>query len=688
MIKKILIANRGEIACRVIKSAHKLGIATVAVYSQADTKAQHVILANEAVCLGEAAASKSYLLGDLIIQKAIALGVDAIHPGYGFLSENADFADKCQQNGIIFIGPKSSAIRAMGSKSAAKTIMEAAKVPLVPGYHGDNQEPDFLREQANVMGYPVLLKAAAGGGGKGMRQVWKEKDFNEALQAAKREAMNSFGDEIMLVEKYLTEPRHVEIQVFCDNHKNGVYLFERDCSVQRRHQKIIEEAPAPGMTGTLRKQMGEAALKAAFAIDYSGAGTVEFLLDKDGSFYFMEMNTRLQVEHPVTEFITGEDLVEWQIAVANNLPLPKKQEELAILGHSFEARIYAEDPQNEFLPSTGLIEALVEPAQSEKVRIDSGIVAGDDVSIYYDPMIAKLIVWAPTRDQSLALLIRSLKQYMICGVTTNIPYLIKVASSEPFRNAVLTTDFIERHAKLIATNTLACKGPYGDAINGLSIETIIALCAMLSLQTGASSQALSHSSQASARVNYAGFRLNHKHSQVVEFTHDDQVTSLPNEHKYIQQHIEENTWSVSINDSNYLYSASKTGDCLKVESAEHIAKYRIYENSLNAWLLENNGLIKITKAQTDLGSQKEQLHAGDIVAPMNGTVVAISINAGDKVAKDDLLVVVEAMKMEHSMRAPFDAIVEECFVQDGDLVDGGQLLISLKSNELTGKTNT
>ncbi|MFT4655369.1 MAG: 3-methylcrotonyl-CoA carboxylase alpha subunit, partial [Patiriisocius sp.] len=407
MIKKILIANRGEIACRVMKSAHKLGIATVAVYSEADTNAQHVKLANQAVCLGEAPATKSYLNGDLIIQKAISLGVDAIHPGYGFLSENADFADKCEQNGIIFIGPNSSAIRAMGSKSAAKTIMEAANVPLVPGYHGNNQDANFLREQANTMGYPVLLKAAAGGGGKGMRQVWDEKGFFEALEAAKREAMNSFGDDIMLVEKYLTEPRHVEIQVFCDNHGNGVFLFERDCSVQRRHQKIIEEAPAPGMDSNVRQQMGAAALKAAFAIGYTNAGTVEFLLDSDGAFYFMEMNTRLQVEHPVTELITGEDLVEWQIAVANNLPLPKTQEALSIKGHAFEARIYAEDPENEFLPSTGLIESLIEPIRSKHVRIDSGVVSGDEVSIYYDPMIAKLVVWSENRDQALALLIQS-----------------------------------------------------------------------------------------------------------------------------------------------------------------------------------------------------------------------------------------------------------------------------------------
>ena len=670
MIKKILIANRGEIACRVIKSAHKLGISTVAVYSLADTQAQHVKMANEAVCLGQAPASKSYLNGDLIIQKAKALGVDAIHPGYGFLSENAAFADKCQQNNIIFIGPRSSAIRAMGSKSAAKTIMEAANVPLVPGYHGENQDDDFLRNEANKMGYPVLLKAAAGGGGKGMRQVWKEKDFSEALHAAKREAMNSFGDDIMLVEKYLTEPRHVEIQVFCDNHGNGVYLFERDCSVQRRHQKIIEEAPAPGMQHNVREQMGEAALKAAFAIDYTGAGTVEFLLNSDGSFYFMEMNTRLQVEHPVTEFITGEDLVEWQIAVANNLPLPKKQDELSIKGHAFEARIYAEDPSNDFLPSTGLIEALVEPKQSRHVRIDSGVVAGDEVSIYYDPMIAKLVVWADTREQALALLLRSLKQYMICGLTTNIAYLISVANSEPFRNAVLTTDFIERHSEVIAQS----QGNIGE---GLSDDQIIAVAAMLSA-TPDDSVNTNVSKYHSQSVNFPGYRLNHKLSQIVQFSCNQR------HYRFTQRHLSQHAWSIQINDNDYVYSATKTCSTLRVETPLHIQSYAVYENLDSAFILDTGGLVQVTKHKLDLGSVGEQLHAGDILAPMNGTIVTMNVKQGQLVKKDDLLVVVEAMKMEHSMRAPFAGMVKECFGHAGDLVDGGQILVSLSLDD----TNT
>ena len=351
MFDKILIANRGEIACRVIKTAQKLGIATVAVYSDADHDALHVRMADEAIHIGAAPSQESYLVADRIVQAALSTGAQAIHPGYGFLSENAEFAEACANNGLVFIGPPSAAIIAMGSKSAAKTIMADAGVPLVPGYHGADQNPALLKQSADAMGYPVLLKAVAGGGGKGMRQVWSADEFEQALGDAKRESKSSFNNDDMLVEKYLTQPRHVEVQVFCDQHGNGVYLFERDCSVQRRHQKIIEEAPAPNLPEGLREQMGETAVKAAQAIDYQGAGTVEFLLDEDGSFYFMEMNTRLQVEHPVTEFITGQDLVEWQLKVALGEPLPLKQAQLQINGHSFEARIYAEDPDNEFMPA-------------------------------------------------------------------------------------------------------------------------------------------------------------------------------------------------------------------------------------------------------------------------------------------------------------------------------------------------
>ena len=423
MFTKILIANRGEIACRIIKTARQMGITTVAVYSDADRSALHVKMADEAVYIGAGPSNESYLVVNKIIQAAMQTGAQAVHPGYGFLSENAEFCRQCAAHNITFIGPPVEAILAMGSKSAAKTIMANADVPLVSGYHGDDQNPALLKSEADKMGYPVLLKAAAGGGGKGMRAVHSAEEFEQALSAAKREALSSFNDDVMLVEKYLLKPRHVEIQVFCDSHQNAVYLFERDCSVQRRHQKVIEEAPAPGMTLELRQKMGAAAIKAARAINYQGAGTVEFLLDSRGDFFFMEMNTRLQVEHPVTEMISGQDLVAWQLTVAAGEPLPCSQEQLKINGHAFEARIYAEDPDNDFLPATGRLSLLKPPPESSYVRVDTGVVEGDEVSIYYDPMIAKLIVWGTNRAQALARLTEALSNYRIAGVTTNIGFL-------------------------------------------------------------------------------------------------------------------------------------------------------------------------------------------------------------------------------------------------------------------------
>ena len=401
MLQKILIANRGEIACRVMRTARKLGISTVAVFSDADVNALHVQMADEAVHIGGSSPADSYLVMEKIIQAAIKTGSDGIHPGYGFLSENAAFSELCAKNNILFIGPPTHAIEAMGSKSAAKQIMDEAGVPLLPGYHGDDQAPEKLKAAASEIGYPVLLKAVSGGGGKGMRQVSDPDDFDEALQAAKREALSSFGDDSMLVEKFLEEPRHVEVQVFCDTLGNGVYLFERDCSVQRRHQKILEEAPAPGLSDEIRQKMGEAALKAASAVQYVGAGTIEFLLNKNDDFYFMEMNTRLQVEHPVTELITGQDLVEWQIIVANGEALPCSQSELQITGHAIEARIYAEDPGNEFLPAAGKLTWLEQPAESNYVRVDTGVVEGDEVGVFYDTMIAKIIVWDHDRKRAL-----------------------------------------------------------------------------------------------------------------------------------------------------------------------------------------------------------------------------------------------------------------------------------------------
>src|SRR6186713_230343 len=442
--RKLLIANRGEIACRVARTARRLGIRTVAVYSDADAHTAHVAACDEAVHIGGPRPQESYLRGDVILEAAKRTGAEAIHPGYGFLSENAEFAVACARAGIVFIGPSPEAIAAMGSKSSAKSLMEKADVPLTPGYHGERQEPDYLQAQAERIGFPVLIKAVAGGGGKGMRRVDVAAEFAAALASCRREAAASFADDRVLVEKYVTPARHVEIQVFGDNHGNVVYLFERDCSVQRRHQKVLEEAPAPGMTAERRQRMGEAAVAAARAVNYSGAGTVEFIAAPDGRFYFMEMNTRLQVEHPVTEMITGTDLVEWQLRVAAGEPLPRTQGQLAITGHAIEARIYAEDPDKGFLPSTGRLIHLAPPAQSDCVRVDTGVEQGDAITPFYDPMIAKLIVHAADRDGALAKMKGALAQYRIVGVANNVEFLGRLVASDSFARADLDTALIER----------------------------------------------------------------------------------------------------------------------------------------------------------------------------------------------------------------------------------------------------
>ncbi|MGA7984783.1 MAG: acetyl-CoA carboxylase biotin carboxylase subunit, partial [Burkholderiales bacterium] len=450
MFRKILIANRGEIACRVMRSAERLGIRTVAVYSDADRDALHVRLAHEACRIGPAPARESYLNAEAVIAAARETGAEAIHPGYGFLSENEAFARACAAAGIVFIGPTAEAIAAMGDKSAAKTLMEKARVPLVPGYHGENQDAAFLLGHAEAIGFPVLIKASAGGGGKGMRIVRRGAEFDAALASCRREAKSAFGDDRVLIERYLERPRHIEIQVFGDAHGNCVHLFERDCSVQRRHQKVLEEAPAPGMTVERRHEMGEAAVAAARAIKYRGAGTVEFIAEQDGRFYFMEMNTRLQVEHPVTEMITGLDLVEWQLRVAAGERLPRAQDELEIRGHAIEARLYAEDPARDFLPATGRLAHLAFPAASDSVRIDTGVESGATITPHYDPMIAKLIVWGEDRGAALARLRGALAACEVAGVATNVEFLGRLAASGAFARAELDTGLIERcHDELL-----------------------------------------------------------------------------------------------------------------------------------------------------------------------------------------------------------------------------------------------
>ncbi|WP_299078463.1 acetyl/propionyl/methylcrotonyl-CoA carboxylase subunit alpha [uncultured Paraglaciecola sp.] len=666
MFTKLLIANRGEISCRIIKTAKRMGVLTVALYSDADQQALHVKMADEAVYVGPSPSKDSYLQGEKIIQIALQVGADAVHPGYGFLSENANFANLCKQNNIVFVGPPVAAIEAMGSKSAAKNIMEKANVPLVPGYHGDDQSEAGLKSHADKMGYPVLLKAAAGGGGKGMRQVWSSEEFNDALAAAKREAMSSFNDDLMLVEKYLTQPRHVEIQVFCDNFGDGVYLFERDCSVQRRHQKVIEEAPAFGMSKELRAQMGEAALKAAKAINYAGAGTVEFLLDSDGQFYFMEMNTRLQVEHPVTEMITGQDLVEWQLRVANNETLPMAQDALGIHGHAFEARIYAEDPNNDFLPATGTLSLLQPPVESQHVRVDTGVVQGDDVSVFYDPMIAKLIVWDENREKALARLTKALTEYHIDGVVTNIEFLYNLANSEPFKNEQIDTGFIEKNQELLQLN---------EAQDVQTLLPVAALYLMLNTQQNSNtSQQDSHSPWAQGNA----WRANEQHIQTLDL--------LVGENTYAVQVSQigmgaKSVFSITVGQQNYHCSGELAQNQMLSTINGHKTLANVTAHQDGYSIFSNGKVIRFNNIQADLGDIEDNAADAGFVAPMNGTVVAILVEPQQSVEKGQTLMVMEAMKMEHSLKAPADGVVSEFYFKAGELVDGGVELLAFQPSE-------
>ena len=673
MFTKILIANRGEIACRIIKTAKKMGILTVAVYSDADAESLHVHMADEAVCLGPSPSRESYLLLDKVIEAAKMTGAQAIHPGYGFLSENAEFCRQCSNEHITFIGPPVGAIEAMGSKSAAKNIMEKANVPLVPGYHGDDQSENILKKSADDMGYPVLLKATAGGGGKGMRQVWNESEFSEGLAAAKREAKSSFGDDRMLVEKYLTQPRHVEIQVFCDNHENAVYLFERDCSVQRRHQKVIEEAPAFSMSEELRSEMGESAIKSAQAIGYQGAGTVEFLLDVDGSFYFMEMNTRLQVEHPVTEMISGQDLVEWQLRVAAGENLPKTQDELVLNGHAFEARIYAEDPSNDFLPATGKLEFLQTPTESEHVRIDTGVRQGDEVSVFYDPMIAKLIVWDETREKALQRLAKALSEYRINGVTTNIEFLYNLATCKPFIEADIDTGFIEKNNDLIF---------HKDSQTLESELPMAALYLVLSQAKAAKNLATKTNDPYSPWNNTNAWRLNEAHTHQLVLAHNDIEYSVVIEQK---RQGSDSYYLITIDGKTLDCQGSIENETLKVSINGYRSQATIahFDNKISLYCNRNgqNGVFNFTHVLPDCGDSSADDSHGGLVAPMNGTMVSVLVSAGDNVEKDQPLVIMEAMKMEHTIRAPEKGTIEAVFFAEGEMVDGGAELLSFTAVE-------
>ena len=663
MFNKILIANRGEIACRVIKTAHRMGIATVAVYSDADRDALHVRMADEAIHIGAAPARESYLLGERILEAALATHADAVHPGYGFLSENAGFAAACAEQGVIFIGPPTGAIEAMGSKSAAKRIMEEAGVPLVPGYHGDDQDPELLRAAAEDMGYPVLLKATAGGGGKGMRQVWSAGEFDEALAAARRESAASFGDDTMLVEKYLTRPRHVEFQVFCDNHGHGIYLAERDCSVQRRHQKVIEEAPAPGMSEALRKEMGDAAVKSAQAIDYRGAGTVEFLLDEDGSFYFMEMNTRLQVEHPVTEMITGQDLVEWQLLVASGSPLPLTQDQVRINGHAFEARVYAEDPDNDFLPVTGTLGFLQPPEESAHVRVDTGVRQGDEISVYYDPMIAKLIVWDESRERALQRLASALAEYRIGGTVTNLDFLYNLATSRPFVEAQLDTGFIDKHSELI----------FHERHQDLERELPLAALALLlhKQQQGAQS---CFDPWSPWQQNNA-WRLNEPHAHRLTLHCHQQ------DHPVLVEQRGKDYIVIAAGRETRLRGELQ-GDTLHLDAEGHRQRGTLARTTLDGFTLYlPEGACHFREVPPDTGEADAAGAAAGLAAPMNGTIVALLAEVGSAVEADAPLLVMEAMKMEHTIRAPAAGVVQAFYYQPGDLVDGGAELLDFAAGE-------
>ena len=665
MFRKILVANRGEIACRVIRTARRMGVRTVAVYSEADCDALHVAMADEAVLIGAAPPRESYLNAGRIIDACRQTGAEAVHPGYGFLAENAAFSAQCAEAGIVFIGPPAAAIEAMGSKSAAKRIMGEAGVPLIPGYHGSDSSDERLRRAADEIGYPVLLKAVSGGGGKGMRLVRGAEEFDDALAAARREAASAFGDEAMLVEKYLERPRHVEVQIFCDRHRNAVYLFERDCSVQRRHQKVIEEAPAPGMTPGLRARMGETAVQAAQAIDYEGAGTVEFLLDRAGDFYFMEMNTRLQVEHPVTEMITGLDLVEWQLRVAAGEPLPLAQDALAIDGHAFEARIYAEDPDRDFLPATGTLDYLQPPRESRHVRVDSGVLQGDAVGIHYDPMIGKLIVWDETRDKALARLSAALAEYRISGLSTNLSFLYNLATCPPFAAAELDTGFIERHRDLLFHASDA------ERVQDLPLASLYLL-----LRMEQATRARSRASDPGSPWNASNaWRLNEPavHTGAIVLNgvaYDVPVVEIGSG--------ERRRFRITACGKSVMAAGELDGNQLYADIDGHRQRLTVVPHDGRFTLFGPRGAMQFALARPDYGEDSAQAGADAFLAPMPGVVVKHLVDVGTQVEKGQALLILEAMKMEHRICAPAGGKVKSFYFAPGEQVACGAELLDFE----------
>ncbi|MES1991232.1 MAG: acetyl/propionyl/methylcrotonyl-CoA carboxylase subunit alpha [Pseudomonadota bacterium] len=658
MFKSLLIANRGEIAVRVMRSAREMGIRTIAVYSDADANALHVREADEAVHIGPAAAKESYLVIDKIIAAAKASGAEAIHPGYGFLSENVAFAEACEKAGIIFVGPPASAIKAMGLKDAAKALMEKASVPVVPGYHGANQDRTFLAKEADKIGYPVLIKAVAGGGGKGMRRVDAPADFANALASAQREAGSAFGDERVLVEKYVSRPRHIEIQVFADAHGNAVYLNERDCSLQRRHQKVIEEAPAPDMPEDMRRAMGEAAVAAAKAIGYRGAGTIEFIADasrglRADAFWFMEMNTRLQVEHPVTEAITDTDLVAWQLLVAAGEPLPLTQDEIPLVGHAVEVRFYAEDPSNNFFPSTGKIVRL-RAASSDHIRTDMGVEEGDDVSMHYDPMIGKIIAHAPTRALALAQLRHFLLDMEVVGPKTNLSFLAAVLGHPSFENADIDTGFIDKHlADLLPSHMLSA-----DVVGAALIGHVLTRARIARAGDPWSPWA------ATDQWVVGGHR-----TEVFRFAVGDEVISVPALPKGGSAHF-------TFNDESHTVSGAlgDDGEISAVVDGRRVTAAMVSEGRGFTLVHRGANYVFVIPDPLDVDVVSED-DTGTLKAPMPGKVVQVLAVVGASVKRGTPLVVMEAMKMEQTLAAPADLVIASVNVAAGDQIEAGAALV-------------
>ena len=703
MFSKILIANRGEIACRVAATAKRMGVRTVAVYSDADRGAKHVAVCDEAVYLGGSAPKDSYLKGDAIIAIALNVGAQAIHPGYGFLSENADFAQACQDAGLMFIGPSADAIRAMGGKSESKRLMEAAGVPLIPGYHGDNQDAQFLQRQADSIGYPVLIKASAGGGGKGMRIVENSSDFIDLLDSCRREAITSFGDDQVLIEKYALKPRHIEIQVFGDMHGNYVHLFERDCSVQRRHQKVLEEAPAPGVDAAMREAMGTAAIEAARAVNYFGAGTVEFIVEqREGAmnFYFMEMNTRLQVEHPVSEAISGVDLVEWQLLVAAGKTLPKKQDELTINGHAIEARICAENPDNGFLPATGTLFTYQKPEHSTfnitDVRIDDGVREGDVISPFYDSMIAKLIVHAPTREQALAKLDRALAQTRIVGLPNNVAFLRYILNTESFSQANLDTALIEREADELFNQ------------HPLDLSTLVVTAITQQL----ASEGAAQGSDIDPFSKPTGFRAYSDYTRSFGLVYDEQayqarISNWHNVNSSESKKGAENSSSFTLVIEKEIASEEEKTNANVAAQTEIVYEGQVgytstdahnhilwldgaristqsWTNNETVYVFTDGGRDEITLIDIMAHVGEESAAVGSLKSPMPGQVVAFKVAVGDNVKKGEPLAVIEAMKIEHTITAPTDGVVAELLFAAGDLVADGDELLRIDSETSEG----